>query len=236
MFVPLTPLEYKRRAVRNFGDKIGVVDGDRRFTYQEFGERADRLAGALRGLDLTPGDRVAFISYNTHHLLEGYYGVLQAGGVLTPINIRLAPQEIAFVLDHCGAAVLCYHRDFQGLVDQVRPNLRSLRHLVIIEGEDPEAHQYEMLLARATPDPGPDIFKVDENAVCELFYTSGTTGPPQGRGPDPPRAGPARPELHHHDAHVRCGSCAAYRAALSRERLGDAAGPHRRGRDAHHAA
>src|SRR6516165_12190496 len=110
MIVPLTPLEYKRRAVRNFGDKIGVVDGDRRFTYREFGERADRLAGALRGLDLAPGERVAFICYNTHHLLEGYYGVLQAGGVLTPINIRLASQEIAFVLDHCGAAVLCYHR------------------------------------------------------------------------------------------------------------------------------
>ena len=180
MIVPLTPLEYKRRAIRNFGDKIGVVDGDRRFTYREFGERADRLAGALRGLDLAPGERVAFICYNTHHLLEGYYGVLQAGGVLTPINIRLASQEIAYVLDHCGAAVLCYHRDFQALVDQVRPHLRNLRHLVIIEGEDPEAHQYEMLLARAVLDPGPDIFQVDENAVCELFYTSGTTGPPKG--------------------------------------------------------
>ena len=83
MFVPLTPLDYKRRAVRNFGDKIGVIDGERRFTYREFGERADRLAGALRALDVAPGDRVAFITYNTHHLLEAYYGVLQAGCVLT---------------------------------------------------------------------------------------------------------------------------------------------------------
>jgi acyl-CoA synthetase (AMP-forming)/AMP-acid ligase II len=180
MIVPLTPLDFKRRAVRNFGDKIGVVDGGRRFTYQEFGERADRLAGALRGLDLRPGDRVAFVCYNTHHLLEGYYGILQAGGVLTPINIRLAPSEIAYVLDHCEATVLCYHRDFQGLIDEVRPHLRGLRHLVIIEGEDPEAHQYEILLARATPDPGPDILEIDENAVCELFYTSGTTDRPKG--------------------------------------------------------
>jgi fatty-acyl-CoA synthase len=180
MFVPLTPLDYKRRAVRNFGDKIGVVDGDRRYTYREFGERADRLAGALRSLDVAPGDRVAFISYNIHHLLEAYYGVLQAGCVLTPINIRLSPEEIAYVLDHCGATVLCYHRDFQAIVDRVRPGLTSLRHLVIIEGEDPEAWQYEALLARATPDPGPDILQVDENAVCELFYTSGTTGRPKG--------------------------------------------------------
>jgi fatty-acyl-CoA synthase len=180
MFVPLTPLDYKRRAVRNFGDKVGVIDGERRFTYREFGERADRLAGALRALDVAPGDRVAFITYNTHHLLEAYYGVPQAGCVLTPINIRLSPDEIAYVLEHSGAAVLCYHRDFQDLVDRVRPRVPRLRHLVILEGEDPEAHAYETLLARAKPEPGPEIFEVDENAICELFYTSGTTGRPKG--------------------------------------------------------
>src|SRR5207302_1049467 len=180
MFVPLTPLDYKRRAVRNFGDKIGVIDGERRFTYREFGERADRLAGALRALDVAPGDRVAFITYNTHHLLEAYYGVLQAGCVLTPINIRLSADEIAYVLDHSGAAVLCYHRDFQDLVDRVRPRAPRLRHLVILEGEDPEAHAYETLLARASPEPGPEISAVDENAIFELFYTSGTTGRPKG--------------------------------------------------------
>jgi fatty-acyl-CoA synthase len=180
MFVPLTPLDYKRRAVDHFGDKTGVIDGERRFTYKEFGTRADRLAGAICALDVAPGDRVAFISYNTHHLLEAYYGVLQAGCVLTPINIRLTPEEIAYVLDHAGATTLFYHRDFQEIVDRVRPRLRSLRHLVIIEGEDPEAHQYETLLTRATPNPGPDLLQVDENAVCELFYTSGTTGRPKG--------------------------------------------------------
>lgn len=180
MFVPLTPLDYKRRAVKNFGDKVGVVDGDRRFTYREFGARADHLAGAIRGLHVAPGERVAFVSYNTHHLLEAYYGVLQARCVLAPVNIRLGPQEIADVLDHSGASVLCYHRDFQALVDQVRPRLRALRHLIIIEGDDPEAHQYEALLERATPDPGPDIREVNEQDVCELFYTSGTTGRPKG--------------------------------------------------------
>jgi len=180
MFVPLTPLDYKRRAVKNFADKIGVVDGERRFTYREFGERADRLAGAIRGLDVAPGERVAFISYNTHHLLEAYYGVLQARCVLAPVNIRLAPQEIAYVLDHSGASMLCYHRDFQELVDRVRPGLRALRHTVIIEGDDPEAHQYEALLAGAAPEPGPDTREVDEHTVCELFYTSGTTGRPKG--------------------------------------------------------
>lgn len=180
MIVPLTPLDYKRRAIRVFGDKVGVIDGERRFTYREFGERTDRLAGAFRTLGVEPGSRIAFLSFNTHHLLEAYYGVLQAGAVLAPINIRFSPHEIAYVLDHMQAAVLVYHREFQGLVDRVRPHLAALRHLVVLEGEAPGAHAYEAMLAGAPADAGPDILQIDENAVCELFYTSGTTGRPKG--------------------------------------------------------
>ncbi len=181
MIVPLTPLDFKRRAVRVFGDKIGIVDGERRFTYHEFGERADRLAGALRrSLGVMPGERVALLSYNTHHLLEAYYGVPQAGAILMPINIRFAPDDIAYVLQHAEASVLFYHQEFQGIVDLLRPRLETLRHRVIIEGKAPGTHAYETLLAEAAPDGGPEILQIDENAICELFYTSGTTGRPKG--------------------------------------------------------
>ena len=91
MFVPLSVLDFRDRAAAFFGDKVGVIDGDRQFTYREFGERTHRLANALAGLGVAAGDRVSFITYNTHHLLEAYYGVLEAGAVLNPINIRLAP-------------------------------------------------------------------------------------------------------------------------------------------------
>ncbi len=180
MIVPLTPLDFKRRAVRVFGDKVGVVDGERRFTYREFGERANRLAGALRALGVGAGDRVAFLSFNTHHLLEAYYGILQAEAILAPINIRFSPDDIAYVLDHSDATVLFYHREFQGVVDLLRPRLGTLRHVVVIEGETPGVPEYEALIASAAPHPGPDIFQIDENAICELFYTSGTTGRPKG--------------------------------------------------------
>ena len=102
VFVPLSVLEFRDRAATFFGDKVGVIDGDAQFTYRAFGERTHRLANALVELGVEPGDRVSFITFNTHHLLEAYYGVIEAGAVLNPINIRLAPHEIAYILDHAG--------------------------------------------------------------------------------------------------------------------------------------
>ena len=95
MFVPLTPLSFKQRAVRLYGSKLCSVDGERRFTYAEFDLRTRRLAARLRASGLRPGDRVAYLAYNSAELLEGYYGVLEAGGVLLPLNIRLTPPELA---------------------------------------------------------------------------------------------------------------------------------------------
>lgn len=106
MHVPITPLEFRRRAERLFGGKVGVIDGERRFTYAEFGERSRRLAAGLQTLGVHAGDVVSFLTYNTHHLLEAYYGCLQAGAVLNPINIRLRPREIADILNHAECRVL----------------------------------------------------------------------------------------------------------------------------------
>ncbi|MGZ6339243.1 MAG: fatty acid--CoA ligase [Candidatus Limnocylindrales bacterium] len=180
MFVPMSVLEFRDRAARYFGDKIGVIDGERCFTYSEYAERTHRLASGLRRLGLQPGDRVSFITYNTHQLLEAYYGVLEAGGVLNPINIRLAPEEIGFILEHAGSRFVVYHSDFAPLVAAVAPRLSADPTFVVMEGQPggPAAHEYEALLAAASPDEPPA--EVDENAVAELFYTSGTTGSPKG--------------------------------------------------------
>ncbi len=180
MFVPLSVLEFRDRAATFFGDRIGVVDGEAQFTYRAFATRTHRLANALVELGVEPGDRVSFITFNTHHLLEAYYGVIEAGGVLNPINIRLAPHEIAYILDHAGSRVVFYHRDFAPLVEEIGPRLSSGPTFVILEGEPGglATHEYEALLASGSTEPlHPEI---DENAVAELFYTSGTTGLPKG--------------------------------------------------------
>ncbi len=180
MFVPLSVLEFRDRAALFFGDKVGVIDGEARFTYSEFATRTHRLANALVELGVEGGDRVSFITFNTHHLLEAYYGVIEAGAVLNPINIRLAPHEIEYILGHAASRVVFVHRDFEPLVKEISPRLSPRPTFVVLDG-DPGGiadHEYEALLASGAPDPRhPDI---DENSMAELFYTSGTTGLPKG--------------------------------------------------------
>ncbi|MDQ8161252.1 MAG: AMP-binding protein, partial [Gemmatimonadota bacterium] len=79
MQVPLTPMDFARRARALYGDREAVVDGDQRWTYAEFLERCDRWSQALQTLGVAPADRVAYIAPNTHAHLEGYYAVPQAG-------------------------------------------------------------------------------------------------------------------------------------------------------------
>jgi fatty-acyl-CoA synthase len=181
MFVPLTPIDFKKRAVRLYGKKLGVVDGERRFTYAEFGERTNRLANALLAMGLRHGDRVAFLSYNSYPLLEAYFGVLEAGGILLPINIRLNTEEVSYILNDSGARFLFVDRDFARFCDDIRPSLNSMPAVVWLT-EKPAGRDeplYDDLLARSSPGPPPP-FDVDENETAELFYTSGTTGRPKG--------------------------------------------------------
>jgi fatty-acyl-CoA synthase len=175
MRVPLSVLEFRDRAAAYFGDVEAVVDGDKRFTYAAYAERTHRLANALRGMGVRSGDRISFMTYNTHQLLEAYYGVLEAGAVLNPLNVRLAPAEIGYILGHSGSSVVFYHADFEPMVTALRPSLSNEVRWVRMEGP---ADEYEALLAGASTEyRAPEI---DENAMAELFYTSGTTGRPKG--------------------------------------------------------
>ena len=173
MELPLTPLDLLTRARRLFPDRVGVIDGDIRRTYAAFAERCDRLAAALAGeLGIGPGDRVAWLCGNTAELLEAYFGVLLAGGVLLPLNIRLAPAESRFVLADAGASVLFRHPDQADPQEGGAGAAGRVPEVVLGDG-------YEALLARqdGRPFPVPDV---DEHAPAELFYTSGSTGSPKG--------------------------------------------------------
>src|ERR1700743_2299659 len=112
MNIPLTPLRFLRYVAQQYPSRTAVVCGDQRFTYAEFSDRSARQAGALLLLVIKPGDRVAFLSANCHRLLEGYYGVVEAGGVLLPLNIRLASQELAYILNDSEAPFLLFEEQF----------------------------------------------------------------------------------------------------------------------------
>src|SRR6201993_786115 len=183
MNIPLTPLRFLRYAEQQYPQRTAVVCNQDRFTYAQFADRTRRLAGALRQAGVEPGDRVAFLSTNCHRLLEAYYGVLEAGAVLLPLNIRLAPNELAYILNDAGATILFVEKQFLGLVESFHKDIPSVRMICQFEGP-PEAawlrpHNYEDLIGEATPYRA-DIAAIDENALGELFYTSGTSANPKG--------------------------------------------------------
>ena len=180
MIVPLTPIRCMHRAVDLYGSKIGVVCGAHSFTYSEFGQRCRRLASALEADGLRPGERVAYLSFNNHQLLEGYYGVVQARGVVMPLNVRLTPPELIAILNHAEARILLFENDFAPLVSHLRPACPSIQKFVTLNEKVAEADfTYAELLARGRPERA-DIFSYDEASTAELFYTSGSTGTPKG--------------------------------------------------------
>ena len=94
MEVPLSPLEFMRRARTLHGSREAVVDGQNRWTYEAFFDRRDRWSSVLRRMGIREGDRVAYISPNIHAQLESYYAVPQLGAVLVPINYRLSDRGV----------------------------------------------------------------------------------------------------------------------------------------------
>jgi fatty-acyl-CoA synthase len=183
MNIPLTPLRFLRYAEQQYPRRTAVVCNHDSFTYAQFADRVGRLAGALRQAGIQPGDRVAFLSTNCHRLLEAYYGVLEAGAVLLPLNMRLAPSELGYILNDSEATILFVEKQFLGVVECFRKDIPSVRTFCQLEGT-PETswlspRNYEALLGAATPYRA-DIISIDENSLAELFYTSGTSANPKG--------------------------------------------------------
>jgi fatty-acyl-CoA synthase len=172
MKIPLTPLRCLHRAVDLYGSKTGVVCGAKRFTYAQFVERCQKLASALLLAGVVPGDRVGYLSFNTHQLLEGYYGAPQARAMVMPLNIRLTPPELGAILHHAEPRVLFHENDFVPLVEALRKAWPGMRTINL----DTE---YEDFLATGTAERA-DVLTYDENSIAELFYTSGSTGTPKG--------------------------------------------------------
>jgi len=183
MNLPLTPVRFLRYSELQFPRKTAVVCQEHRFTYAEFGDRVARLAGALRRAGVKPGDRIAFLSLNCHRLLEAYYGVLEAGCILLPLNIRLSGLELAYILNDSGAAVLFLEEEFAGLVDTFRRELPTVIAFHQMDGTPQAAwlsgQTYEQMLASAAP-YREELMAFDEDSVAEMFYTSGTSASPKG--------------------------------------------------------
>ena len=178
MEVPLSPLEFMRRARKLYGNREAVVDGERRWTYDRFFDRCDRWSSALQQLGVRQGDRVAYIAPNTHAQLESFYAVPQLGAVLVPINFRLAAEEFKYLIQHSGAKVVCASSDYLVAVDGVRPDLTGVEHFVALDGTRQDWLEYDALVDGA--DGAFDRPAIGEHDLLTINYTSGTTSRPKG--------------------------------------------------------
>jgi len=178
MKVPLTPMEFARRARRLYGDRQAVVDGSLRLTYAEFLARCDRWSSTLQHWGIGPGDRVAYIAPNTHAQLESFYAVPQIGAILVPINYRLTPEDFVYIVNHSGARVLCVHSDHLEAVGSIRSRMSNVEHFVALEGGAAGWTDYEAAVSEASADVEPA--PIDEDDLISINYTSGTTAQPKG--------------------------------------------------------
>lgn len=173
MFVPLTVRDFIDRAETVYGDRVGVVDepqqpaaslGSR--TYAEVADLARRQAAHLDALGIGVGDRVAVVSHNSARLLTSFFGVAGSGRVLVPVNFRLRPDEVRYIVEHSGARVLYVDPELEEALAEV-----GCEHRYVL-GRD------EDLYAPAGAEPAP--WEPDEGATACINYTSGTTARPKG--------------------------------------------------------
>ncbi len=176
MDMQLTVPMLLRRSETYFGDKEIVTRmPDRSFhrtTYAESGRRARALAVALQQLGLERGDRVATLCWNhgVHH--EAYLGIPCGGFVLHTLNLRLHPNDLAYIATHAGDRAVIVDKSLMPLLDQFVGRTK-IEHVIVVEDD------YESLLAGADSDAWRDP-ELDENEAAAMCYTSGTTGQPKG--------------------------------------------------------
>ncbi len=178
MEVPLTPMEFARRARSLYAEREAVVDGDLRLTYAQFFERCDRWSFALQSMGIVKGDRIAYVSPNIHANLEAFYSVPQIGAVLVPINYRLIADDFAYMISHSGARVVCAHPDYFDAIDSIRSETPGVEHFVALEGARSGWRSYEKTLASSSSHYAP--VSISETDLLTINYTSGTTSRPKG--------------------------------------------------------
>ena len=180
MNVPLLLPQFLDRAVSLYGEKEAVYCEGRKYTYYQLNERVNQLSHGLRELGICKGDKVAYLAGNSLEMLEGFYGVFQLGAVMVPLNIRLKPEDYAFILNHSESKVLFVDQDLYELIRPVIDKFETIKHIIVhYKDSDTSETSYDEWLASFSTEPF-NRTELDENDVCSLLYTSGTTGNPKG--------------------------------------------------------
>jgi fatty-acyl-CoA synthase len=180
MDYPLTLTPLLERAVKLFPDReiaSRTPDGMHRYRYRDMHARVHRLAHAMHQMGLHPGDRVGTLCWNSFRHLELYFAVPCSGMVLHTLNLRLSPEQLAYIITHAGDRVIFADRSLVPLLDAIRDQIPCVERIVVLPDAGPG--DYEELL-EASPAEAFAWPRFDEQTAAACCYTSGTTGNPKG--------------------------------------------------------
>jgi len=163
---------------------VGGHNGTR-YSYAEFYQRVQKLANVLTEAGVKAGDVVAVLDWDTPRYLECFFAIPMIGAVLHTVNVRLAPEQIVYTMNHAEDDLVLCHDDFLPLLAKVRDQLTTVKGVIQLSDSapapaspTPTLGDYEQLMAGALADF--DFPDFDENAIATTFYTTGTTGNPKG--------------------------------------------------------
>jgi acyl-CoA synthetase (AMP-forming)/AMP-acid ligase II len=172
------------KALSLYADKEAVVCGEARFTYRQFADRVYRLANFLRSRGVGQGDCVAILHQNSHEFLESYFATAQLGAILNPLNFRLSPNELAFILRNSGASLLIASDRFVQSVEPILDMGINFNQVLwtgsVVETSAPFDSMYYEEVLREEKAVAPSLPDISDDDVAHLYYTSGTTGRPKG--------------------------------------------------------
>ncbi|WP_051712554.1 long-chain-fatty-acid--CoA ligase [Spirillospora albida] len=159
-------------------DRLAFIAGDTRTTYADFDRRVDRAAAALAAAGIGQGDRVAILDKNSLEYAEQLFGAARIGAVQVPVNYRLAPDEVAYIVNNARAKVFIVGPDFVPVLDAIADRLEHTTHPIVIGGSGHSYRDYTAWMDEA--DPTPPAVKTETSDVFVQLYSSGTTGLPKG--------------------------------------------------------
>jgi fatty-acyl-CoA synthase len=182
---PLTTTSIVRRGRDLFGSSQLVSfegDSSRRADFSTVSERAERLAAALRRLGIQEGDRVGTLCWNNQEHQEAYLAVPSMGAVLHTLNLRLAPEQLAFVINHAEDRVIIVDGSLVPVLARVKDQLQNLEQIIVTGSGEAGAlgevlHYEDLLAGEPAGFAWPDL---DERSAAAMCYTTGTTGDPKG--------------------------------------------------------
>jgi acyl-CoA synthetase (AMP-forming)/AMP-acid ligase II len=159
-------------------DRPFIVFEGKRWSFAQFNERVNRLAGAFRELGVHPGDRIGMLQVNCPQYVEAYFAAVKLGAIFVPLNFRAKPDELAYMIANSGASILLTGARYFDMIQEILAQLPAVKTCICVDDRKDQSPFYEDLVDAADPDE--TVADIDADDITILMYTAGTTGRPKG--------------------------------------------------------